>query len=113
MHALHKQASMSAVEFQQWGQRVVYHPAGAAMQASANLHASTMMIAKASDLVRGRTAPEAHPAHVGLAGRTGGERDAIKVTRLILAVQERITAKTHPGHSISHRADQSVRCRRR
>jgi choline dehydrogenase len=59
MHALHKQASMSAAEFQRWGQRVVYHSAGAAMH-DLNLNASTMMMAdKASDLIRGRTAPEA------------------------------------------------------
>jgi hypothetical protein len=32
MRALHKQASMSAGEFQRWGQRVVYHSAGPAMQ---------------------------------------------------------------------------------
>jgi hypothetical protein len=60
MHALHKQASMSAAEFQRWGQRVVYHSAGAATHDLGQSHASTMMMAdKASDLIRGRTAPEA------------------------------------------------------
>jgi hypothetical protein len=45
MHALHKQVSRSAAEFQRWGQRVVYHSAAAGMQIAANPHASAMMIA--------------------------------------------------------------------
>jgi hypothetical protein len=75
---------------------------------SANLNASTMMMAdKASDLIRGRTAPEAvvvgrsrargtesyrrlcdmtmDPEHVGLSGQTGSGRPVAKTVLLTLA----------------------------